>query len=213
MTAPEILTKPERTILDRWGVTPDELTILVEANPSLRGMMLGYVAELQLLKRFFSLSEHISYSVKSDDHDRGHKGDRLITYKGHQFIVEAKSLQTNSIKRTIDESGNPRFVGKAQVDASDRRAVAFADRSTLETTCLLCGEFDLLAVNCFAFEEKWHFAFAKNGDLPRSTFRKYTPYQRQNLLASLVTVRWPPDPPFYSDPFPILEELARDRSR
>ena len=31
------------TILDRWDVTIEELTELVEANPSLRGMILGYL--------------------------------------------------------------------------------------------------------------------------------------------------------------------------
>lgn len=35
------------TILDRWDVTPEEFTELVEKNPSLRGMILGYLAELK----------------------------------------------------------------------------------------------------------------------------------------------------------------------
>ena len=42
------------TILDRWDVTPEELTELVEKNPSLRGMILGYLAELKLEKLWLS---------------------------------------------------------------------------------------------------------------------------------------------------------------
>lgn len=36
------------SILDRWGVSAEELTELVDRNPSLRGMLLGYLAELKL---------------------------------------------------------------------------------------------------------------------------------------------------------------------
>ena len=42
--------------------------------------------------------------------------------------------------------------GKAQVDASDRREVVLPDNSRVTTTCLLKGEFDILAINVFAFE-------------------------------------------------------------
>jgi hypothetical protein len=42
------------------------------------------------------------------------------------------------------------------------------------TTNLVVGGFDLLAINLFEFGAEWRFAFAKNRDLPRSTFRKYT---------------------------------------
>ena len=38
------------TILERWHLTADELTQIVDLNPSLRGFMFGYVAEFQLRK-------------------------------------------------------------------------------------------------------------------------------------------------------------------
>jgi hypothetical protein len=38
----------EKTILDRWQVTAEELTQIIDQNPSLRGMILGYLAELKL---------------------------------------------------------------------------------------------------------------------------------------------------------------------
>ena len=41
-------------ILERWGITAEELTEIVDKNPSLRGFMLGYVGEYQLKKRYFS---------------------------------------------------------------------------------------------------------------------------------------------------------------
>ena len=193
------------TILDRWDVTPEEFTELVEKNPSLRGMILGYLAELKLEKLWLS-GDDVSEVIKYDDHDRKKKGDRVIRYKGREFIFESKSLQSAMIEKT--EEG---WMGKAQVDASDRREVVLPDNSRVTTTCLLKGEFDILAVNIFAFEEKWRFVLAKDSDLPTSSYRKYTPYQRQHLLATLVTVHWPPKPPFSDEPFTLMNEIIQER--
>ena len=193
------------TILDRWDVTPEEFTELVEKNPSLRGMILGYLAELKLEKLWLS-GDDVSEVIKHDDHDRKKKGDRVIRYKGREFIFESKSLQSAMIEKT--EEG---WMGKAQVDASDRREVVLPDNSRVTTTCLRKGEFDILAVNIFAFEEKWRFVFAKDSDLPTSSYRKYTPYQRQHLLATLVTVHWPPKPPFSDEPFTLMNEIIQER--
>src|SRR5713101_8003606 len=132
----------KQTILERWDISAEELTAAIDANPSLRGMLLGYVAEFHLRKMWFQGRPNVSHFIKYDDHDRKKKGDLFVTYKDHLFKIECKSLQTNSIRRVGDT-----FIGKAQCDASDRRTVTFADGSTLETTCLLAGEFDMLAVN------------------------------------------------------------------
>lgn len=201
--------KKDNNILSKWHITPDDLTEVVNANPSLRGMILGYLAEVKLRKEWLT-DPKIKNVIKYDDHDRSRKGDWVITYKGKQFIVEVKSLQTNTIK--CDESGC-KWSGKAQCDASDRRTIKFKDGSKLETTCLLVGEFDILAVNLFAFENKWRFVFAKNKDLPRSTFKKYSKIQRKNLLTSLVDVTWPPSPPFKDNLFEVLDELIQERRR
>lgn len=189
------------SILDRWDLTIEELTQVVDENPSLRGMILGYVAELKLEKMWLQ-RESISNISKYDDHDRREKGDRVVTYRGKEFIFESKSLQTNTIRKTDDG-----WVGKAQVDASDRRRVTHLNGSTVNTTCLLRREFDILAVNIFAFEEKWRFVFAKNSCLPTSAYAKYTEYQKRHLLATLVTVHWPPRHPFYEEPFSLMNEM------
>ena len=158
------------------------------------------------LEQIWLSGQDISNVVKHDDHDRGKKGDRIVVYKGREFIFESKSLQTATINRT-----NAGWTGRAQVDASDRREVTLPDGTTVNTTCLLKGEFDILAVNVFAFEEKWRFVFAKNADLPTSSFRRYTDYQCQHLLATLVTVSWPPEPPFFAEPFTLMNEIIQNR--
>lgn len=194
------------TILQRWEITEDQLTELVDQNPSLRGMMLGYVAEKKFHDTF--LEHHaITEKGKDDDHDRKNKGDRRIIYKGKSIVIEVKSLQTATVKKTYNNT----WEGKCQVDGSDRRIVTFKDGSELNTTLLLRGEFDLLAVNCYAFGGEWRFAFAKNKDLPTSNFKKYTEEQRKQLIASLVLVTWPPQPPFTDDPFSLLDEIVEEK--
>ena len=192
----------KNSILKEWDITEQEFTELVKSNPSLRGMILGYIAE----QKFQSIClDHpaISATSKDDDHDRSKKGDRRIIYKGKSFTIEVKSLQTHTVKKLGDDI----WEGKSQVDGSDRRVVTFPDGTELNTTLLLRGEFDILAVNCFAFGGQWRFSFCKNDDLPTSTFTKYTEIQRKGLIASLIPVTWPPKPPFTNNLYKLLDEL------
>ena len=192
-------------ILEAWEITPRDLTYLLNQNPSLRGMLFGYIAEFKLEELWLRHSD-ITYVVKDDDHDRKKKGDRRIVYKGQSFIIEAKSLQTNSIGHVAG-----RWYGKAQVDASDRREIVLPNGDVVNTTLLKVGEFDILAVNVYPFERKWDFVFAKNQDLPRTKYRKYTPEQRKYLLASLIPVTWPPEPPFADNLYDVLDSLVEER--
>lgn len=195
------------SILDLWKVTPNVLTNIVNENPSLRGMLLGYVAEYKLQEILLS-EDGIEYIGKPDDHDRTSKGDHIIEYRGQRFVIESKSLQS----RMVEKDGDV-WRGRAQVDASDRRSIVLEDGTQIETTLLMVGEFDILAVNCFAFEQEWNFAFGRNSDLPRSRYRGYSQQVRNQLIASLVSVSWPPEPPFSSDLIEVLEQLVVERGQ
>jgi transcriptional regulator with XRE-family HTH domain len=196
------------SVLDRWQITEYDLTGLVDENPSLRGMMIGYIAEKKFHDTYLEHAD-ISEKAKDDDHDRKKKGDRRVVYKGKQLTIEVKSLQT----KTVKQLGPDKWHGKAQVDASDRRMIRFSDGTELNTTLLKRGEFDVLAVNCFAFGEQWRFVFAKNSDLPHSIYNSYTDAQRRQLIASLVAVKWPPEPPFTKNLFAILDELTTSNKK
>jgi hypothetical protein len=195
-------------ILTDLHVSLDELTSVVRSNPSLRGMLVGYLAE-QKLHALFEGDPRITGLRKDDDHDRTKKGDLVVSYKGVDFRIESKALQTNSIR--TDEHGNYR--GKVQCDASDRRKVKLPGGRVIETTCLLVGEFDVLAAGLFGFRQKWEFAFALNRDLPRSSHKGYKPFVRKHLLKTLVDVSLPIEPPFVADPFELLERLYREQRR
>lgn len=195
------------SILDRWELSESEFTELIDENPSLRGMVLGYAAEVKFRRMYLADRTHIT-SEKDDDHDRSRKGDRRLKYNGRELIVEVKSLQTKTCK--FDDATG-KWTGKSQVDGSDRRTIQFEDGTSLNTTLLLRGEFDILAVNCFAFGGTWRFQFALNSDLATSTWRDYTQEQRDNLLASMQSVEWPPKPPFTDDFDDILDRAWQAR--
>ncbi len=194
--------RQSESILDYWSITPGNLTKLVNANPSLRGILFGYVAEHKLTELWFS-GGRIRYASKHDDHDRTRKGDHVISYRKKSFVVESKSLQSNSIREADGV-----WRGKVQVDASDRRMLDLPSGDRVNTTLLKYGEFDLLAVNCFAFTGEWRFQFALNSELPCSTYKRYPVHIREQLIASLVEVTWPPSGPFTDEPYSHLDKLG-----
>jgi hypothetical protein len=197
--------------LDDWNLSYDEINELLTDNPSLRSFVSGYAAEMKCRRMWFDSDSRASGVTKFDDHDRAKKGDIALTYRGEQISIEVKSLQTNSL-RVRDGVRSANF----QCDASDRRIVRFADGSEVNTTCLLVGEFDILAVNLFAFYGEWRFVFAHNRDLPRvrgnrGAAKNYTEYQRSNLLATLMPMSDPPVGPYRDEPWSLMDEIIEWR--
>jgi len=192
-------------VLEQWQVTLEELDEIISDRPSLRGFLFGYLTEYKLRNLWFA-SKEFQDLVTPDNHDRQHKGDIYFTYKGVRIRVECKGLQTNSVKKT-DEG----YTGKFQCDASDKREITLPNGNKVETTCLMVGEFDLLAVGLFHFGNQWRYAFAKNQDLPRSRYSKYTPQQRQHLLAGTMDVTWPLRPPFQGTPNGLLDQIVLEK--
>ncbi len=194
-------------ILEQWGVTLDEINDILAERPSVRGILLGFIAEYKLAQIWFSNDPRVDSLERYKNHDRTRAGDLGFRYKGVLVSVQVKSLQASSVLKT--KTG---YKGTFQCDASDRRLVRLPNGESVETTCLLVGGFDLLAVNLFEFGQEWRFAFAKNSDLPRTTSSKYTPEQRKFLLATSVRITWPLQPPFYEDPFTVLDIIVAEKS-
>jgi hypothetical protein len=215
-----------RSILDEWGISESYFTSVVRDNPSLRGYALGYIAERKL-RDLLSADSRVSGLRKDDDHDRAKKGDVTLAYRGFEFRVESKSLQTNSI-RVLGSDGqwikdvarlaelrsdSGHYIGSVQCDGSDQRDVLLPNGSRVKTTNLVVGEFDILAASLFTFRGRWDFSFCLNDDLPRTTSRKYREEDRPYLLKTLVPVSWPIAPPFVADPFVLLDRIIEVKQR
>ena len=199
----------EKSILERLGVTLEELDAVLTENPSLRGTIIGYLGEIKL-KTLLAQNEQIEVLPKPDDHDRKEKYDLLIKYKGHIFRIEVKSLQTNTIKEAKEGSGIT-HEAKVQCDASDCRQIVLPNEQTVTTTCLQYGGFDILAVNLYMFNHKWEYAFALNERLPQSgKGNKKHPIPedcQQYLIKTQFPITYPLSGIFTSDICSLLDEL------
>lgn len=198
---------PNLDILSAWDISAEELSEIVAENPSMRGLMFGYVAEYKLKKMWLERTE-IRNLTRPRAHDRKAKGDFRLDYRGQPVTVEVKCLDTPKVRF---EDGV--FKGTFQCNASDSRPVVLPNKRRVTTNCLLVGEFDLLAVCLFAFGSEWRFAFALNDDLPRTTWREYKPAVRKYLLKSAMSISWPLQVPFADEPFGLLDRLVAERMR
>ncbi len=193
-----------KTILEKWQISAEEFTKIVDENPSLRGFVFGYVSEYKA-RKYFDGHENITNLMKYDDHDRTSKGDISFHYKGKEFRIEAKSLQTKSVVKV----GSDEWKGVFQCDASDCREIQLPNGHKVNTTCLVVGEFDIVAVSLYAFGDQWRFAFAKNSDLPRigNRSRKVVEEDRKYLIKTSINITWPLQAPFTTDVYSLLDDM------
>lgn len=194
--------------LDAWGVSSDDIEDLLASNPAVRGAMFGYVAERKLAAEIASKYPDTLVDLgKPVDHDRKRKCDRVYRTGLSDVRVECKSLKTSTVK--WDADGAP-VSAKVQCDASDCREVVFEDGSSLRTTCLKVGEFDIVAVNMFAMFGTWRFAYAANKDLPRSTHGQYSAEQQQQLIATSIDITAELADPFTWDLEALIARLEAE---
>jgi len=59
--------KIKNDILQRWEVTGEDLTEVIDGNPSLRGMLLGYLGETKAKKMWFDGRSKVTNVKKYDD--------------------------------------------------------------------------------------------------------------------------------------------------
>jgi len=194
-------------ILAAWSITAQELSEIVAENPSMRGLMFGYVAEYKLKKMWLERGR-IQGLVRPRAHDRKAKGDFRFNYRGQSVTVEVKCLDSPKVRF---QDGVYR--GTFQCNASDSREVRLPNGKRVTTNCLVVNEFDMLAVCLFAFGGQWRFAFALNSDLPRTTWRGYPRAVQRYLLKSGMKISWPLLPPFADEPFGLLDRLVAERMR
>ena len=177
------------------------MRILTE-NPSLRGITMGYFAEVMFEDNVLRKQPAFSSIGKDDDHQKS-KSDRRFVYRDREYTIQLKSIQTNSLRD--EEKG--RVTAIVQNDASDRRDILLPTGKKISTTCYLVAEYDILAVPLFPFTGDWsRFAFRRNRDLPRSRHRGYSPEERESLLATAVRIEWPLDEAWTTKLVPMLDK-------
>ncbi len=170
------------------AIEPEDLVEAIKRAASLRGMILGYIAE-EMFVRHVLTDPPFSDVRKHDDHDRGvNKADRDFLYKRQRVSVQLKSIQTNSICWRTDLGC---LHADLQNDGSDKRDVRLPNGEVVTTTSYKVGDYDILAVPLFPFTGQWDFAYKLNRDCRRSTSNKYSVEQRQYLLSTTEQITFP----------------------
>ena len=185
------------------NINEQELNLLLESNPSLRGMVMGYVAEIKLKQKWF-MTEKIDNIYKPDDHNKNIKADLVIEYNNKEYTIEVKSIKTNSIEKISDSN----FKGKFQCDASDKRLITLNNNKSIKTSCLKKGCFDILAINLYPFTGEWEFAFINNKDLPTTNYPKYDSEIQDQLLKTTINISYPFEKPFYDNPYKVIKNMS-----
>jgi hypothetical protein len=184
----------------RW-TDPEIVLEVLRETPSVRGMVYGSLAEVQLSRWLIAHGVPLKDQARDDDHAKT-KSDRTILYNGRKYTIQVKSMQTNSIK----SDGRDGFKATVQCDGSDRRRVLLPNGNAVETTNYVAGEFMVLATPLHAFTGKWDFTFRLNSTLDLTTSKKYAPEDRRYLLKTVVSITWPLQPPWQTDLFGLLDD-------
>jgi len=186
------------------SINPNDLIQAIKRAPSLRGMILGYIAE-EMFARHVLSDKRFSDVRKHDDHDRTlNKADRDFMYKGKRFSIQLKSVQTNTIGWNEDLGC---LTAKVQNDGSDKRDVQLPNGEVVSTTNYRIGDYDIMAVPLFPFTGEWNFAYLKNSDCRLTESAKYTESQRRYLLATTEKLYFPLREKWRGGLIEVLEEL------
>lgn len=152
---------PGSRILD--GFSLEEVQGLADENPSLRGYLQGYLAELQL--RRLLLSTPLVASAEKIPDSSLVKGDLLVSYQGESLRVEAKSLRSGSGSyNTLSQA----WEGSVECKSPGSRLIEVPGRGEIRATCIEEGRFDVLAVCTQPVTGEWSFLFAPEAFLPRA---------------------------------------------
>lgn len=141
-----------------------ELEDLIDENSSLRGYLQGYLGELALKKQLLQVPG-VTEVVKIPDQAE-EKGDFRVTYKDKTLTVEVKSLLSASVKPDVLHDS---WQARVSIKNTDKRELEVEGLGTISTTSLVKGDFDVLAICCYAVNNKWEFLFIENEYLPEKS--------------------------------------------
>lgn len=140
------------------GISLSDIEKLASGNPSLRGYLQGYLAEM-FLERYLSSTTGISDVGKIGDQNSSMRGDFKFRFKDSWHSVECKSFSARGLRHNPTEGG-----WSATVNL--KRSGAIQEDGKARSVNVKRGEFDILAVSTFNVTGTWDFLFIHNQFLP-----------------------------------------------
>ncbi len=178
----------------------EELEAVIAENSSLRGYLQGYLAEVALKKQLLQMPG-ITSVIKIPDQDK-EKGDFKVIYKGQTVTIEVKSVTTSSVK---DDILHDTWQGTVSIKNTDKRDVLVDGIGTVSCTSLVKGEFDILAISCYAVSGTWDFLFIENEYLPEKSSKL------PGFIKTSFTVNPATTPCVTHDILSILDEVVEKK--
>lgn len=198
-----------KNILERFEISVGEFTEIVDANPSLRGFILGYIGEAKA-KKLIKENPSVSDIYKPDDHNRKSKGDLYIKYKGKEFRIEVKSLQTNDVQNL----GGDNWVGKYQCDASDSREIGLPNGHVvkpphywLANLMLLQLAFINSAIHGDLLLQKMKNSLVAKSVKATKKSSSISAEDANYLIKGTLPITWPLKSPYTDDLFSLLDSM------
>lgn len=179
------------------SVSYKELVSVMDDNPSLRGYLQGYMAEIKLSSYLSSLPG-VTGVRKIQDHS-DEKGDFAFTYEGREWRTELKSIATSGIRENYLEGG---MSGSVRLKAPGTRVIFNDGQKDIRATNLKRGQFDILAISLVSMTGKWDFKFLANRHIQSS------PYLSDEYLSTTIQINTE-NTPFLRD---CILEVVRDLS-
>jgi hypothetical protein len=193
---------PELTIKSILaGVTLEEIADLFRENSSLRGYCQGFVSERRLAQWLRTFPEIESVEKIPDQSEE--KGDLRVVYKGEILRIELKSIATDSVRHDVL---NDTWQGKVRTKATDRRDIEIDGVGVIRTSCLIKGEFDILAISTLPVDGQWTYMFMDAAFLPETA--------NPGLIQTSFTLNPLTTPGVQADPLKVFDSiLAKKRAK
>lgn len=163
------------------SIPASELENLIDSNPSLKGVMTGYIAEQKLMTQL-SATPQLTGIKKIKDHDRI-RGDIEFIYNDKKFTIEVKCLRKLKNKSTgFEDVMVGGFTGTVEIGTSDR----ITKEDGITSTVIKKNEFSILAVCTILLNDTWDFYFIQSKYLPSDregidTIRRYLQINTYNM--------------------------------
>jgi len=183
------------------GFTMNDIQEMIDENPSLRGFLQGYLAERALKTQILGIPG-VTSVTKIQDRDSD-KGDFRVVYKGVPLSIESKSIVTSSVKEDVLSQN---WQGTVAVKNTDKREVTVEGVGTIQTTKLYRGQFDILAICCFAVSGEWDFVFIENRFIPGAE-------ESNDLLKTKFTVNPSTTPCLTHDLVKLMEKTLEIKAQ
>lgn len=179
----------------------NDLQEMIDENPSLRGYIQGYLAERALKTQLLNIAG-VSAVRKIPDM-APEKGDFEVIYKNVPLTIECKSVKTGSVKEDVLTQS---WMGTVGVCNTDKREITIEGFGNISTSKLIRGQFDILAISCFAVNGEWSFMFIENRFLPSAE-------EHRDLLKSSFIINPATTPGLTEDISRVLEKALEIKAQ